>query len=91
MGGFRVLTQPFRIYQGIDWICNENASSDDHINGVRRVREMIENNQTDVVINLGIPSRLIELLERTDNYFLQVNCEKAHQKSLKTLISSRIV
>lgn len=65
-------TQPFRVYQGIEWICDENSSVDNQVNGVRRVREMIEMDKTDDVIKLGIPNRLIELLEKTQDELLQV-------------------
>jgi hypothetical protein len=75
MGGFQVTTQAFRVYQGIDWICNPNVSLYDQINGVRRIREMIEGNKTADVIRLGIPTHLVLLLEKTDDHSLQVRQE----------------
>jgi hypothetical protein len=80
MGGFSVKTQTFSVYQAIDWICNQNVSSSNQINGVRRIRQMVEKNQSDDVIKLGIPSRLVELLEVSSDNFLQVN--KIKRKAL---------
>lgn len=80
MGGFTVKTQSFSVYQAIDWICGENGSLQQQINGVRRIREMVEKNQSADVMSLGIPSRLVDLLELTQDNLLQVKMFKFQSK-----------
>lgn len=71
MGGLHIAVQPFGVYQAIEWIVG-NSSFSEKINGIKRIRRMIDMNQTDDVIKLGIVSRLVELLDKTDSIQLQV-------------------
>lgn len=71
MGGLHITVQPFSVYQAIEWIVG-NSSFSEKINGIIRIRRMVDMNQTDDVIKLGIVSRLVELLDKTDYIQLQV-------------------
>lgn len=77
MGGFLVYAQPFGVYQAIDWLSSNSATLQDQLNGAKRIRQMIAKEKTDDVIKLGIVSRLVDLLKKTDFIQLQVFHENA--------------
>ena len=63
MGGFHVATQPFGVYQALDWLCNQQTSEMNIINATRRFRKFIEGGKADDSIRLGVVTRLVECLE----------------------------
>jgi hypothetical protein len=76
MGGFFVPIQPFGIYQALDWLCSDNTTVPNIVNATRRIRNLIEKGKTDDIVRLGIVSRLIERLEKTNVELVQVRDER---------------
>lgn len=72
MGGFFIKTQPFGVYQAIDWL-QPGAELENQITGVRRIRTMLDQKRSEDVVKLNIVSRLVELLESTSSAALQVS------------------